>query len=125
MRPGYMQPGYPQPGYPQPGYPQPTSRPGADDRGVSSWQETAGTGQLVAETAGRESQIFGKKKNEKAETPGNSFVSRIFGRNRREEYDGLVGGDTAPMEPVQQPRKTTGRRTATGADASPVTEWER
>ena len=119
----YQQPGpYPAQETPYPQQPvyQPRQTaeawPVPDDGGVSSWQEQVAAGQM--DVTGHTSQIFGRKKQEKPESADQSFVSRIFGRKKKEEYDGLVG----PSEEVQ-PAKPS-RRTVTGEQARPQTNWK-
>ena len=94
----------------------------AGQQSVAQWQDQMTAAQTAAAAPGHQSSIFGGRNTAQPEKPARSWKSRIFGK-KEEEYDGLVGGDTAPAEPVQPPRKTTGRRTATGAEAAPVTEW--
>ena len=110
MPPQYLQPQQ-QPQQPvQPWLPQ-------DDGGVSVWQEQMTAGQMNA--TGHQSRIFGKQPERKAEGPGKNFASRIFGRKKEEEYDGLSDGST-----LAQPAKPA-RRTATGAEITqPRTHWK-
>ncbi len=95
------------------------------DGGVREWQEQAAAGQLVSAAGGHHSSIFSRK-NPAGQVPREkSFASRIFGRNRKEEYDGLSDGSTIAEE---EARKTAGgrptRRTATGAEiGQPQTHW--
>ena len=99
-------------------YPQPSvqQRPAQDDRGVSAWQEQAAAGQMDA--TGHRSQIFGRKETPKPAGSDRSFASRIFGREKKEEYDGLSDGST-----LSQKEKPV-RRTATGAQVQPQTNWK-
>ena len=99
-------------------YPQSSVQqwPAQNDGGVSAWQEQAAAGQMDA--TGHQSQIFGRKETPKTESSGRSFVSRIFGREKKEEYDGLSDGST-----LAQAAKPV-RRTATGAQAQPRTNWK-
>ena len=89
---------------------------------MAQWQDQMTAAQTAAAAPGHQSSIFGGRNTAQPEKPARNWKSRIFGK-KEEEYDGLVGDDTVPAEPVQPPRKTTGRRTATGAEAAPVTEW--
>ena len=91
-------------------------RPAQDDRGVSAWQEQAAAGQMDA--TGHRSQIFGRKETQKPAGSDRSFASRIFGREKKEEYDGLSDGST-----LAQKEKPV-RRTATGAQVQPQTNWK-
>ena len=94
----------------------------AGQQSVAQWQDQMTAAQTAAAAPGHQSSIFGGRNTAQPEKPARNWKSRIFGK-KEEEYDGLVGDDTVPAEPVQPPRKTTGRRTATGAEAAPVTEW--
>ena len=94
----------------------------AGQQSVAQWQDQMTAAQTAAAAPGHQSSIFGGRNTAQPEKPARNRKSRIFGK-KEEEYDGLVGDDTVPAEPVQPPRKTTGRRTATGAEAAPVTEW--
>ena len=94
----------------------------AGQQSVAQWQDQMTAAQTAAAVPGHQSSIFGGRNTAQPEKPARNWKSRIFGK-KEEEYDGLVGDDTVPAEPVQPPRKTTGRRTATGAEAAPVTEW--
>ena len=86
------------------------------DGGVRDWQDRAAAGQMDANN--HESQIFGRKSEPRTATAGRGgFVSRIFGKDKKEEYDGLSDGSTLP-----QTAKT--RRTATGAPVQPRTNWK-
>ncbi|MCR5565755.1 MAG: DNA translocase FtsK, partial [Clostridiales bacterium] len=90
-------------------------RPAQGDGGVRDWQEQAAAGQMDA--TGHQSQIFGRKQQKPA-VSGKGFVSKLFGRNKEEEYDGLV--DTSGPEQAAKPV----RRTATGAEVQPQTNWK-
>ena len=94
----------------------------AGQQSVAQWQDQMTAAQTAAAAPGHQSSIFGGRNTAQPEKPARNWKSRIFGK-KEEEYDGLVGDDTVPAEPVHPPRKTTGRRTATGAEAAPVTEW--
>ncbi|MCR5565580.1 MAG: DNA translocase FtsK, partial [Clostridiales bacterium] len=96
--------------------PQPAQQPwpAQGDGGVRDWQEQAAAGQMGATG---QSQIFDRKQPKRSASAGSSFVSRIFGREKKEEYDGLSDGST-----LAQPEKPV-RRTATGAEAQPRTDW--
>ena len=94
----------------------------AGQQSVAQWQDQMTAAQTAAAAPGHQSSIFGGRNTAQPEKSARNWKSRIFGK-KEEEYDGLVGDDTVPAEPVQPPRKTTGRRTATGAEAAPVTEW--
>ena len=90
--------------------------PAQGDGGVRDWQEQAAAGQMDA--TGHQSQIFGRKDTQKPAASGIGFVSRLFGRNKEEEYDGLV--DTSGLKQAAK----AGRRTATGAQVQPQTNWK-
>ena len=112
-----QQPVPPQNMQPQTPYQQPMQPwPAPDDGGVRDWQEQAAAGQLDA--TGYQSNIFGRQDTQKPAGPGKGFVSKLFGRNKEEAYDGLV--DTSEL---QQAAKA-GRRTATGAQIQPQTHWK-
>ena len=98
--------------------PQQTQQPWPPqgDGGVRDWQEQAAAGQMDA--TGHQSQIFGRKQQKKPASAGSAFVSRIFGREKKEEYDGLSDGST-----LAQAAKPA-RRTATGAQVQPQTNWK-
>ncbi len=114
----YMQP-VPQQPVQQPVPQQPVQQPwpAMNDGGVREWQEQAGAGQLANTQTGHESQIFGRPAPAQAE-PEKSFISKIFRRNKPEEYDGLVDrGETARTA-------RPSRRTATGGQLTPPeTHW--
>ena len=118
-----------QPAYPQDqGMPQkPVQQwPKQDDGSVRDWQEQAAAGQLAS--TDHQSRIFGKQP-ENASAPDKSFVSRIFGRNKKEEYDGLVGESSAAVsQTARRDAEQTAapeRRTATGAVIRPPqTHWK-
>ena len=106
----YMQQQQPQPQEPvQQTWPQPY------DGGVRDWQDQAAAGQMDA--TGHQSQIFGKKNTPKPAAAGRGFVSKIFGKEKKEEYDGLSDGSTL----AQTARL---RRTATGEPVQPRTNWK-
>lgn len=133
----YMQPGVPnrntaaqgavpqQEYAPNPGY---GTQVIPDDGSVRNWQEQTATGQLVAGAIGHQSRIFGKKNPESSGSEESSFRSKIFGRGKKDEYDGLVGPDTRTAEPsVQKATENNGRaarKTATGQEINtPHTHW--
>ena len=91
-----------------------TERPAQADNGISDWQEQAAARQM--DGTNRQSQIFDRKQS-RTEPAEKSFVSKIFSRKKKEEYDGLV--DVSEQEPAARPP----RRTATGAVAQPLTCW--
>ena len=113
--------------YPQ----QPAQQPGQqwprqDDGSVRDWQEQAAAGQMAA--TGHQSRIFGKKQDKPA-SADKSFVSRIFGRGRKEEYDGLV--DRSEAVEAEAAGRNAGqaarpaRRTAVGTEITPPeTHWK-
>ena len=119
-----QQPVQPWPGQPWPSQPWPAQ----DDGGVRDWQEQVGTAQMVAGQTGHQSSIFGRKHQEKPSAPEQSFVSRIFGLGKKEEYDGLSDGSTMTNDTARQPaeqRQKPARRTAMGAEISqPQTHWK-
>ena len=90
--------------------------PAQDDGGIRDWQEQMAAGRM--DTTGHQSQIFGRTSQQKPAASGRSFVSRIFNRDRKEEYDGLSDGST-----LAQAAKPV-RRTATGEPAQPRTDWK-
>ena len=98
-----------------------------NDGGVRDWQEQVGAGQLAAEKTNHQSSIFGRKRQDTPSAPEKSFVSRIFGLGKKEEYDGLSDGpvmterETAARPAEQRQRRE--RRTATGAEINPQTHW--
>jgi hypothetical protein len=98
--------------------PEQTAEPrtGREDNGIGAWQEQAAAGQMGA--ADHEGRIFDRKKQPRAASADPSFVSRIFGRKKKEEYDGLV--DVSEEAPAARPP----RPTATGAVAQPQTRWK-
>ena len=100
---------------PQPQEPVQQPWPQPYDGGVRDWQDQAAAGQMDA--TGHQSQIFGKKNTPKPAVAGRGFVSRIFGKEKKEEYDGLSDGSTL----VQTARP---RRTATGEPVQPRTNWK-
>ena len=122
----FAQQQYPQTNAPWPQQPvqQPAQQwPAQNDGGVRDWQEQMAAGQMNA--TGHQSQIFGRKEQPKPASSGRSFVSRIFGREKKEEYDGLV--DASELAQAEEARKAArpARRTATGAEISrPATSWK-
>ena len=121
MQPAYMQ-----------GAPVPSAaaqpRTASGDGGVCDWQEQAAAGQLVSAATGHQSSIFGRKNQARPAASERSFVSRIFGHEKKEEYDGLSDGSTLA---AGMSRKTAeqaarpARRTATGAEiGQPLTHWK-
>nr|AHF24782.1 cell division protein FtsK/SpoIIIE [uncultured bacterium Contig1495] len=90
--------------------------PAQNDGGVSAWQEQAAAGQM--DVTGHQSQIFGRKETTKPASAGKAFVSRIFGREKKEEYDGLSDGST-----LAQTAKPV-RRTVTDKPVQPQTDWK-
>ena len=100
--------------------------PAPDNQGVREWQEQAAAGQLASGQTGHQSSIFGQKKARPA-GQGSGFVSMLFGRNKKEEYDGLSDGSTlSPEEAAKQLREAAKppRRTATGEEIrQPQTHW--
>ena len=121
------QPSYPQgQAYPQ----QPAQQPAQqwqrpDDGSVREWQEQAAAGQMAA--TGHQSRIFGKKQDKPA-SADKSFVSRIFGRGRKEEYDGLVDPSAVAAETARRTAEQAARparRTASGSEITPPeTHWK-
>ena len=106
-----MQP-MPQQPVPQPAQPWPAP----DDGGVREWQEQAGAGRISAAAAGRPSQIFDRPAAAQQSPAEKSFVSKLFRRNKEEEYDGLVDRSEQAARPS--------RRTATGEQIMPPqTHW--
>ena len=88
-------------------------------------QEMA-AGQAVSAATGHQSSIFGKKNQAKPASQEKSFASRIFGRNKKEEYDGLSDGSTLADAgtAAHRPAGRPARRTATGAEiGEPQTHW--
>ena len=127
MQQQQMQPVQQQPAYNRPEMQQSVQQPAMPgDGGVREWQEQAAAGQLVSAATGHHSSIFGRK-NPAGQAPREkSFASRIFGRNKKEEYDGLSDGSTIAEE---EARRAAGgrptRRTATGAAiGQPQTHWQ-
>ena len=100
---------------PQPQEPVQQPWPQPYDGGVRDWQDQAAAGQMDA--TGHQSQIFGKKNTPKPAAAGRGFVSRIFGKDKKEEYDGLSDGST--LAQTARPR-----RTATGEPVQPRTNWK-
>ena len=100
---------------PQPQEPVQQPWPQPYDGGVRDWQDQAAAGQMDA--TGHQSQIFGKKNTPKPAAAGRGFVSRIFGKEKKEEYDGLSDGST--LAQTARPR-----RTATGEPVQPRTNWK-
>jgi len=101
--------------------------PAPNDTGLREWQEQAAAGQFAAAETGHTSSIFTKKQN-KPSGQGSSFVSSLFGRNKKEEYDGLSDGSTlSPEEAAKKLRDAAKppRRTATGEEIRPPqTHWK-
>ena len=100
--------------------PQPAQQPvqpwpAPNDGGVRDWQDQMAAGQM--DTTGHQSQIFGRKETPKPAAAGKGFVSKLFGRKKEEEYDGLVDAS----ELAQTARN---RRTATGEKVQPQTHWK-
>ncbi len=120
----YMQP-QPQP-QPQPVQAWPAQN--TQNQGVLDWQEQMTAKQLAASQTGHQSRIFGRKEERKPSAPEKSFVSRIFGLGKKEEYDGLSDGTTLQdMEAARRAAEAAkpARRTATGAEiAQPQTRWK-
>ena len=119
-----MQPPYPQP---DPAWQaQAASWPNPADNSVREWQEQTATSQLAATSAGRQSQIFNRKKEEKPVRGDKSFVSRLFGR-KQEEYDGLSDGPAPAANTGRREEGSAGRtnrRTVTGEPITgPDTHW--
>ena len=100
---------------PQPQEPVQQPWPQPYDGGVRDWQDQAAAGQMDA--IGHQSQIFGKKNTPKPAAAGRGFVSKIFGKEKKEEYDGLSDGST--LAQTARPR-----RTATGEPVQPRTNWK-
>ena len=100
-------------------------KPVSGDGGVRDWQEQVAAGQVVSAATGHQSRIFGKKNQAKPAAQERSFASRIFGRNKKEEYDGLSDGSTlAEAGTARRPAGKPARRTATGAEiGEPQTHW--
>ena len=100
--------------------------PAPGDTGVREWQEQAAAEQFASGQTGHQSSIFGKKQNKPA-GQGSLFVSSLFGRNKKEEYDGLSDGSTlSPEEAAKRLREAAKppRRTVTGEEISqPQTHW--
>ena len=98
--------------------------PAPNDGSVQNWQEQAAAGQYAAGQTGHQSSIFGQKKPKPA---GAGFVSALFGRNKKEEYDGLSDGSAlSPEEAAKRLRDAAKppRRTATGEEIRPPqTHW--
>ena len=109
-----VQPQYPPQNMPYPPQPvQPVTAQG--DGGVRDWQEQAAAERM--DTTGHLSSIFGKKAEGKPAEPDRGFVSKLFGKKKEQEYDGLV--DTSEL--AQAARN---RRTATGEPVQPQTRWK-
>ena len=105
------------------------SRPVPNDGGVRDWQEQVGAAQMAAGQTGHQSSIFGRKRQENPSAPEKSFVSRIFGLGKKEEYDGLSDGSTIAEEEAArkaaEQRQKPARRTATGSEINqPQTHWK-
>ena len=103
--------------------------PAQNDGGVRDWQEQVGTAQMAAGQTGRQSSIFGRKRQEKPSAPEKSFVSRIFGLGKKEEYDGLSDGSVLAEEEAArkaaEQRQRPVRRTAMGTEINqPQTHWK-
>ena len=101
-------------------------KPVSGDGGVRDWQEQMAAGQAVSAATGHQSSIFGKKNQAKPASQEKSFASRIFGRNKKEEYDGLSDGSTLADAgtATRRPAGRPARRTATGAEiGEPQTHW--
>ena len=95
------------------------------DGGVRDWQEQAAAGQLVSAATGHQSGIFGRKSQSKPAAQEKSFASRIFGRNKKEEYDGLSDGSTLAETAPRRPAGKPARRTAMGTEiGEPQTHWQ-
>ena len=104
-------------------------RPAANDGGVRDWQEQVGAAQMAAGQTGHQSSIFGRKRQENPSAPEKSFVSRIFGLGKKEEYDGLSDGSTIAEEEAArraaEQRQRPARRTAMGSEINqPQTHWK-
>ena len=126
MQPSMQQPVPQQPAAP-PQNPADTW-PQPENNSVRQWQDQAGTERLAAMETGHQSRIFGRKSQEKPQTPESSFRSKLFGIGKREEYDGLSDGSTlAAAEAVKAAAGQAARparRTATGEPISrPQTRW--
>ena len=103
--------------------------PAQNDGGVRDWQEQVGTAQMAAGQTGRQSSIFGRKRQENPSAPEKSFVSRIFGLGKKEEYDGLSDGSVLAEEEAArkaaEQRQRPARRTAMGTEINqPQTHWK-
>ena len=111
--------------------PPPAAQPwtASDDGGVRDWQEQAAASQLVSAATGHQSSIFTRKSPVKPVSSERSFVSRIFGHGKKEEYDGLSDGSTltatgSSRKAAEQVSRPV-RRTATGAEiGQPQTHWK-
>ncbi len=94
--------------------------PLSQNGGIPAWQEQLAAEQLTMAGVAHQSRIFGRNNPGKKETQDRPFRSRIFGRNKKEPFDGLSDGPAlqAGKEAIPQ------RRTATGAPIEPpVTRW--
>ena len=113
---------------PQPQPVQPWPAQNTQNQSVRDWQEQMTAEQLAASQTGHQSRIFGRKEERKPAAPEKSFVSRIFGLGKKEEYDGLSDGTTLQdMEAARRAAEAAkpARRTATGAEiARPQTRWK-
>ena len=101
------------------------ARPVSGDSGIQAWQEQAAVGQL--DQTGHQSSIFGKKPADKSAATDRGFVSKLFGKKKEEEYDGLVdttalAAAAAAHQAVQAAKPV--RKTATGAEVNPQTHWK-
>jgi len=141
MQQQYPQQPYPQPYTPEQGMPQQPQYPSQQDSGrgdsVRDWQDQMTTRQAVPGEAGHQSSIFDSKPAKPVQGE-KGFVSRLFSRGKKEEYDGLSDGSTLPENRSQLPTtngEDSGRtggtqpgrrqRTATGAEITPpLTHWQ-
>ena len=93
---------------------------------VQEWQEQMTARQAASSPAQaqHQSRIFGRKDPAKAEKPGRTGVSRIFGKKKPEE-DGLVENNQAAVaKALREAAEESARRTATGAPITrPATHW--
>jgi len=90
---------------------------------VEQWQDQLTARQTAAGAPDHRSRIFTARNPEPEAKQSRSWKSKIFGQ-KKEEYDGLVGGETEAADDAApaQARKPL-RKTVNGEPAKPETRW--
>ena len=97
---------------------------GSAQYSVEQWQQQQAMQQTAASApAGHQSRIFSGRSGAQEAKPGRKRISAIFGK-RKEEYDGLVGGEPGEDTGTPAEEAKPARRTATEAPIGrPETRW--